>query len=132
MTTHPKREYTPEEIEEIAQWAEHLADPIRFADPKPAKEWPGDTAAKMLRSLAAQLAAQKLEGERKPGVYSELWVSIMNARDAYERTEGNYRDPKSRTILRKQCRMISEFLRSCDPLLAIQPPSPNQDREVSP
>ena len=126
MTNHPKREYTLEQIEEMAQ---KLSDGIMIEH---GKEPMGKRAADMLRSLASQLAAQKLEGERKPGVYSELWVSIMNARDAYERTEGNYRDPKSRTILRKQCRMISEFLRSCDPLLAIQPPSPNQDREVSP
>lgn len=163
MTTHPKREYTPEEIKKLRQ--HHLSQVAVAADdgyPRAMQrhqQW-----ADMLESLASQLAAQtsyvhkcgihsdyqpacqdcmkgipektldaqKLEGERKPGVYSELWVSIMNARDAYERTEGNYRDPKSRTILRKQCRMISEFLRSCDPLLAIQPPSPNQDREVSP
>ena len=94
------------------------------------EEWQQDINT--MRAALSAVAAQKREDERKPGVYSELWVSIMNARDAYERTEGNYRDPKSRTILRKQCRMISEFLRSCDPLLATQPPSPNQDREVSP
>jgi hypothetical protein len=88
MTTHP--EYTPEQIEEIAQWAEHLADSIRFADPKPAKEWPGDTVAKMLRALASQLAADQRqpltrdsesEGLGEPGRLSP----VTDEREAFEK-----------------------------------------------
>lgn len=49
--------YTDDQIKEIAEWAVHLADPIRFANPGQ-NGWPGDKAADMLRSLLEERKAQ--------------------------------------------------------------------------
>lgn len=62
MTTHPKREYTPEQIESMANSL--LKIPTSFGkEPR--------QAALMLRSLASQLAAQKREGE------PVAWIEVV-------------------------------------------------------
>lgn len=75
-------EYTAEQVELMADWAAHLADPVRYANPKPASAWPGDTAAGMLCAYAALLRSRE-RGKR--GVTDEI---VERAIDAYERAPG--------------------------------------------
>ena len=65
MTTHPKREYTPEEIRQMSA---HL----RFAGERYINQ-----AADMLESLASQLAAQKREGEQESCTYTPEEVAAI-------------------------------------------------------
>jgi hypothetical protein len=67
MTTHPKREYTPEQIESMANSL--LKIPTSFGK-EPLQ------AALMLRSLASQLDAQKREGDLTAVSREEIEVAI--------------------------------------------------------
>ena len=68
MTTHPKREYTPEDIEAMANRLVKI--PTSFGR-EPLQ------AALMLRSLASQLAAQKREGEQESCTYTPEEVAAI-------------------------------------------------------
>jgi hypothetical protein len=121
MTTHPKREYTPEEIAALVAALRNTPNWHRetFGDWKD-MSYVGDNspfkAADMLECLASQLAVQKRDTSEviiwrnQNGL--DVWTIQPNFGESFD-------------VVR-----LIEYQR--DTLLSNQPPSPDQDREVSP
>ena len=153
MTTHPKRGYTPEEIKAVANRLRN--HPIAVTDAHAI-----DDARDMLESLAFQIAAQKREGVegiqaryRVPGEDWSAWGAVINAikgtemelRVVLNKTKNSCEHPSWEKHNNGNwqctcCGVIGEEQRYLQPdgepdrvySIANQPPSPDQDREVSP
>lgn len=113
MTTHPKREYTPQQIEAMVEDLREYGG---------SSNW--HIAANMLESLASQLAAQKRE--RKPLPKPELLIALRDAIDELSNAEPIISDVYD---MNKWMDALEE---AAQQLRANQPPSPDQYREVSP
>ena len=123
MTTHPKREYTPEDIEAMANRLVKI--PTSFGR-EPLQ------AALMLRSLASQLAAQKREGDDWHGIDTapktgEVIILGLIDDNLIMVREGRWEDAR-KTWAWPWVSGLSPNLWMPIP----QTPSPDQDREVSP
>ena len=119
MTTHPKREYTPEEIEGMAEFVSNCM----FNADHSNHQWQmQNKCADMLRSLASQLAAQKRKPLPKPGLLIALRDEIDELSNAEPIISDVYDMNKWMDVLEEAAQQLR----------ASQPPSPDQDREVSP
>jgi hypothetical protein len=114
MTIHPKREYTPEEIIlqvlTVLDIASGDSDPNidpDMTDDEVRSEYPVVWAMQQLTSLASQLAAQKREGESALPNDGRM-LTLCCCGKSWDSTA------------KPDCACVN------------QPPSPDQDREVSP
>ena len=71
MTTHPKREYTQQDILGMANALRGIQGRASYVNRKL------DEASDMLESLASQLAAQKREGEQESRTYTPEEVAAI-------------------------------------------------------
>ena len=115
MTAHPKREYTPEEIKAVANRLRN--HPIAVTDAHAI-----DDARDMLESLASQLAAQKRDGEKDEWRDTLALAAETLEVECEHQAEGGHDLECAR--MKRAAAMIRFILN--------QPPSPDQDREVSP
>ena len=118
MTTHPKREYTQQDILGMANALRGIQGRASYVNKKL------DEAADMLESLASQLAAQKREGEPRqaPAEVMMHWKPMLEWALGTIAELGDGEISGEDSILYAQAKM----------LCLAGAPSPDQDREVSP
>ena len=160
MTTHPKREYTPEHIELAVVFLRKLAKEIGHS----IISEPTSADADMLECLASQIAAQKRDGERFAAIdlrdmgHGCLAIQMHQDRATRLREVADLADDAKRpdairreidnTLTSEESCMgcgrigkraiwdsrfpIAYLCTKCRDAIVNQPPSPDQDREVSP